>query len=95
MKSFVLIVFSLTLSRITSYNVCYTKLLRELNGQQIWFSPKGWDDYERVETQLSRDYSTSPENPARGGKSILKGAKNDDGRISYVENITFESYNFV
>jgi hypothetical protein len=63
----------------------------DLNGQQIWFSPNGWDDYERVETQLSRDYSNSPENPARGGKSILKGAKSEDGRISYVENITFEN----
>nr|MBP6758970.1 hypothetical protein [Flavobacterium sp.] len=63
----------------------------ELNGQQIWFSPNGWDDYERVETQLSRDYSTSPSNPARGGKSILKGAMGESGNISFVENIRFEN----
>lgn len=63
----------------------------EVYGKQIWYSPKGWDDYERVETQLSRDYSNNPDNPARGGKSIINGISSLDGKISYVENITFEN----
>jgi len=63
----------------------------ELDGQQIWWSSKGWDDYERVEVQLSRDYSTSKENPAQGGRSIIKGVQGPDGQIVYVENITFEN----
>ena len=63
----------------------------ELDGRQIWYSSKGWDDYERVEVQLSRDYNINPGNPAVGGKSIIKGEKGPNGQIVYVENIKFEN----
>lgn len=62
-----------------------------VNGKQIWWGNRGWDGYERLETQLSRDYNINPENPAQLGKSFVKGIKSEDGKISYIENITFEN----
>jgi hypothetical protein len=63
----------------------------EVDGRQIWYSSRGWDDYERLEWQLDGDYNINPENPAIGGKSILRGMENDQGEKVWVENITFEN----
>ena len=63
----------------------------EVDGRQIWYSSRGWDDYERLEWQLSSDYNIDPENPAIGGKSIIRGMENDRGEKVRVENITFEN----
>ena len=63
----------------------------ELNGRQIWWGSRGWDDYERLETQLSRDYNINPQYPALGGRSIIKGIEGPDGKRAIIDNIRFEN----
>jgi len=63
----------------------------ELDGRQIWYSSRGWDDYERLESQLSSDYNIDAANPAVKGRSIIRGMENEDGEIVWVENIHFEN----
>lgn len=63
----------------------------EVNGSQIWWGSRGWDDYERVETQLSKDYQINEKFPAKLGKSFIRGMEGPNGRKATVENITFEN----
>ena len=63
----------------------------EVDGRQIWYSSRGWDDYERLESQLSDDYNIDPDNPAVMGRSIIRGMENSVGEVVWVENITFEN----
>lgn len=63
----------------------------ELKGRQVWYPERGWDDYERVEVQLSRNYNINEKHPAIGGRSVIRGIKNEAGDIAWVENITFEN----